>query len=115
MSNKNEILAEAMNLPPVVRAQLIEELISSFDSAERERLDKLWGAECESRITAYEEGNLSATPLESVLEKINSSQNTSGNEQNLAAAIHHRFKALDLESLPIPSRQASRNPPEFGE
>ena len=72
MSSKNEILTEAMNLPPFERAQLIEELISSFDSPERERLDNLWGVECESRITAYEQGNLSATPLESVLEKINS-------------------------------------------
>lgn len=60
MSSKNDILAEAMNLPPLERAQLIEELISSFESPERDRLDKLWGAECESRITAYEQGDLSA-------------------------------------------------------
>ena len=63
MSSKNEIFAEAMNLLPFERAQLIEELISSFDSPERERLDKLWGAECESRITAYEQGNISALLL----------------------------------------------------
>ena len=36
-------------------------------------------------------------------------------EQNLAAAIHRRFESLDLESLPIPPRQAVRNPPDFGE
>lgn len=36
-------------------------------------------------------------------------------EQNLAVAIHRRFESLDLESLPIPPRQAVRNPPEFGE
>jgi antitoxin FitA len=41
--------------------------------------------------------------------------NTPENEQNLAAAIHRRFEALDLESLPIPPRQAVRNPPDFGE
>jgi plasmid stability protein len=35
--------------------------------------------------------------------------------QNLAAAIHRRFESLDCESLPIPPRQAVRNPPEFGE
>jgi putative addiction module component (TIGR02574 family) len=72
MSSKNEILAEAMNLPPFERAQLIEDLISSFASSERERLDALWGAECESRIAAYDQGNLPANPLQSVLEKINS-------------------------------------------
>jgi len=41
--------------------------------------------------------------------------NASVSEQDLAAAIHRRFALLDLESLPIPSRQVVRNPPEFGE
>ena len=36
-------------------------------------------------------------------------------ELNLAAAIHRRFESLDIESLPVPPRQAVRNPPEFGE
>jgi plasmid stability protein len=36
-------------------------------------------------------------------------------EQNLAVAIHRRFESLDIDSLPIPPRQAVRNPPEFGE
>jgi len=36
-------------------------------------------------------------------------------ELNLAAAIHRRFESLDVDSLPIPPRQAIRNPPEFGE
>ena len=41
--------------------------------------------------------------------------NTPVGEQNLAAAIHRRFESLDIESLPIPPRQAVRSPPEFGE
>jgi plasmid stability protein len=36
-------------------------------------------------------------------------------EQNLAIAIHRRFESLNIESLPIPPRQAVRNPPEFGD
>ncbi|MBL0226801.1 MAG: plasmid stabilization protein [Geobacteraceae bacterium] len=36
-------------------------------------------------------------------------------ELNLAAAIHRRFESLDVDSLPIPPRQAVRNPPDFGE
>lgn len=36
-------------------------------------------------------------------------------EQNFAATIHRRFESLHIESLPIPPRQAPRNPPEFGE
>lgn len=41
--------------------------------------------------------------------------NVSVTEQNFAATIHRRFEALNIESLPIPQRQAARNPPEFGE
>lgn len=41
--------------------------------------------------------------------------NTPASEQNLAAMIHQRFAALDIESLPIPPRQLVRTPPEFGE
>jgi plasmid stability protein len=36
-------------------------------------------------------------------------------EQNLAAAIHKRFASLNIDALPIPPRQAVRNPPEFAE
>ncbi len=34
---------------------------------------------------------------------------------NLAILIHNRFKGLDADNLPIPSRQLSRNPPSFEE
>ena len=71
MQTKNEILAEALNLSPTERAELIEELLSSFGSSERERLDDLWSEECESRIDAYDRGELKAAPLQSVFEKIN--------------------------------------------
>lgn len=36
-------------------------------------------------------------------------------ELNLATAIHRRFESLGVDSLPIPPRQAVRNPPDFGE
>lgn len=32
-----------------------------------------------------------------------------------AARINQRFAALEVESLPIPARQAVRTPPDFGE
>lgn len=37
---------------------------------------------------------------------------TPAREQNLALAIHRRFACIDVESLPIPPRQAVRNPPK---
>lgn len=36
-------------------------------------------------------------------------------EQNLALAIHRRFEEIGVDSLPVPPRQAVRNPPEFSE
>lgn len=70
MHTKKDVLAEALALPPVERTELIEELLSSFDVADRERLDKLWTAEAEERIDAYERGDIGAEPIESVFEKI---------------------------------------------
>jgi len=43
------------------------------------------------------------------------SLNVPSGEQNFAAAIQARFKALEVEALPIPARQPVRNPPELGE
>jgi hypothetical protein len=39
--------------------------------------------------------------------------NATPDEQNIDTAIHRRFKPLNIKSLPIPPRQAVRNPPEF--
>jgi putative addiction module component (TIGR02574 family) len=71
MHSKKEVLTEALNLPPIERAELIEELISSFDFPDRKRLDVLWADEVEDRIDAYDRGDLPAAPLDAVFEKIN--------------------------------------------
>ncbi|GAB7026589.1 addiction module protein [Geotalea toluenoxydans] len=71
MHSKKDVLAEALALPPIERAALVEELLSSFEFSGKERLDRLWAAESEERIDAYERGELVAAPLESVFEKIN--------------------------------------------
>lgn len=72
MHSKKELLNEALTLPPIERAELIEELLASFDFPERERIDRLWAQEAEERIDAYERGEETSIPLESVFEKINS-------------------------------------------
>ena len=71
MHSKKEVFAEALNLPPIERAELIEELLSSFDFAGRKRLDQLWADEAEERIDAHDRGEIPSVPLESVFEKIN--------------------------------------------
>jgi len=72
MSAKSEkILSEAVDLPPIERAELIEQLLSSFEFPSREAIDKLWAAEAEDRIDAYDRGELAATPAREVFEKLN--------------------------------------------
>ena len=37
-----QILAEALNLPPIERAEMVEELLSSFEFPSRKTIDELW-------------------------------------------------------------------------
>lgn len=69
--NKAQILAEALKLPPVERAEVVEELLTSFEFAPRKAIDALRVREAEERIDAYEKGELAAIPAEDVFNKIN--------------------------------------------
>jgi len=62
------ILESALTLPPVERAELVEELLSSFDFPARANVDALWAREAEDRIEAYEKGELKAKPANEVFE-----------------------------------------------
>jgi putative addiction module component (TIGR02574 family) len=68
--NTRKILAEALELPPIDRAELIEELLSSFEFPSRKSIDQLWAEEVEDRIDAYERGALTATSAKGVFDKI---------------------------------------------
>ncbi len=59
MHTKKEVLNEALSLPPIERAALIEELLASFEFPDRKRLDQLWADEAEDRIRAFKQGELS--------------------------------------------------------
>jgi putative addiction module component (TIGR02574 family) len=66
--NTKKILAEALELPPVERAELIEELLSSFEFPSRRSINELWRKEVKDRIDAYERGQLAATPAKEVFD-----------------------------------------------
>jgi len=65
-----QILAEALKLPPVERAELIEGLLTSFEFQSRKRIDALWAKEAENRINAYERGEMAAIPAKDVFAEI---------------------------------------------
>lgn len=65
------ILKEALRLEPVERAELIDELFHSFDKSHEKPRDALWAAESESRIDAFDAGQIEADSAEAVFERIN--------------------------------------------
>ena len=64
------VLAEALGLPPIERAELVEGILSSFDFPSRAACDAAWAQEAEERIDAYDRGDIAATPAAMVFEKI---------------------------------------------
>lgn len=68
MSKTNDILKEAITLPPSERALLIDELLNSLDEKDNE-IDRLWAKEAESRIDAYDNGKLKSVSIDKILEK----------------------------------------------
>ena len=64
----DQILKEALNLTPEKRVELIEKLLISLDKPDKE-LDELWAEEAESRIDAYERGEIKPLTIQEVIEK----------------------------------------------
>lgn len=70
MREMRMIVSEALALGPVERAELIETLLSSFDSENRVEADRLWAGEAESRVEAFDAGKLAASPARDVFRRI---------------------------------------------
>ena len=64
------VLEEALGLPPIERAELVEGILSSFDFPYRAECDAAWAQEAEDRIDAYDRGEIAAIPAAMVFEKI---------------------------------------------
>ena len=60
-----------MGLTPMERAELIDALLRSFDPKADDELTNAWRAEAESRIDAFEAGELTDNSAESMFEGIN--------------------------------------------
>ena len=58
--HSKKILAEAIELPPVERAELVENLLTRFEFQSRKKIDALWAEEVEERIDAVERGDMAA-------------------------------------------------------
>ena len=67
---RKQILAEALKLPPLERAELVENLLTSFEFQSRKKVDALWAEEAEDRIDAFERGEMAAIPAKDVFAEI---------------------------------------------
>lgn len=66
-----KLFNDALALPPIERAELIQRLFQSFDASEDHTIDTAWKKEVESRIDAYDKGMLSASLAEEVMTRVN--------------------------------------------
>lgn len=71
MQNTDKILYEALKLSPAEKARVIDELIKSLDQPDEE-MDKIWMKEGESRIDAYDRGELKTVTVEEAFLKYKS-------------------------------------------
>jgi putative addiction module component (TIGR02574 family) len=69
MATSEEILEQLLSLPIETRARLAQQLLESL-APPNERNRKLWAEEVESRLEAYERGELKAIPGEEVFARL---------------------------------------------
>jgi putative addiction module component (TIGR02574 family) len=69
-ASSEEILKQALALTLQERAELVEQLLATFQTPPDPRIDELWAREAEDRLEAYDRGELKAIPAEEVLNRI---------------------------------------------
>jgi putative addiction module component (TIGR02574 family) len=68
----DEIMSDALALPPEQRELLAEHLMESLDAEDQERIDTLWAEEAERRYKEIEDGVVKAIPGEEVMNRLRS-------------------------------------------
>lgn len=72
ISKTEQILQEALELPPGERAELAANLLASFLLPLYKNIDALWAQEAEDRIDAFEEGLIKSISAQNVFDKLSS-------------------------------------------
>jgi len=65
-----QVLREALDLPPIDRAELVEQILASFEFPARKDIDAAWAQEAEDRIDAFERGEIRSSPASEVFREI---------------------------------------------
>jgi len=67
-TNTQKVLKNALELPTLERANLVDRLLSSLDQP-NEQIDNLWRREVEDRVKAYKTGKIKSVSLKEALSK----------------------------------------------
>ena len=69
-----EVLAQALKLSPLEKAELVERILDTFVLPDRKAIDERWAAEAEDRIDAYERGAVVVRSVTDVFARIERSE-----------------------------------------
>jgi hypothetical protein len=78
MLTEKDIISAALNLPIESHALIIDNILESLMTAEREETDALRAQEAEERIRAYERGEIVSVPGEQVFQNAHTATGLSG-------------------------------------
>ena len=81
MKTLEQVRQEAMELPESSRVLLAEDLLGSLTPSDQEQIEKLWSAEIERRLAAFDRGEAKPIPAEEVFRRIRSRLRPSGQPQ----------------------------------
>ncbi len=65
-STLEDLLREALDLPPIERAALVDRLLTSLDQPD-EAVDTVWRKEIAARLRAYKSGAVATVSAEDIL------------------------------------------------
>jgi len=70
-----QILSEALGLSPIDRAELVEQILASFEFPARQDIDAARAQEAEDCIDAYEQGKIGSSTANRVFKDIDQQTN----------------------------------------
>ena len=69
-ANFDDIIKDALSLPPGERAMLADHLLESLDWEKQKEIDALWAQEAERRSREIDDGVVTPVPGEEVLSRL---------------------------------------------
>lgn len=69
-ANFDDVIKDALSLPPGARAMLADHLLQSLDAENQKRIDAIWGEEAERRMQEIRDGKVQPIDGELVMREL---------------------------------------------